>query len=146
MLPLETLPDPFVVQPPQFQLDIQANPGRAVSIVERRSEHRTDLITVVLVVPMDGDAPDTSRAFTGIAKDISSKGIGIVAHHFLMAPEVVICLWSDGEPKLLRAAVRHRKEVSRGWVRFGVEVIRMAEKNEYLELRRFITLLLKAQA
>jgi len=143
MLPSETLAP--VLQPPELQLDIQANPGRAVCLSERRSEQRTSLITVVLVVPMDGEVPDTSRAFTGIAKDISNKGIGVVAHHFLMAPDVVICLWSDGEPKLLRAAVRHRKEISRGWVRFGVEVIRMAEKNEYLELRRFIGLLLKPE-
>jgi hypothetical protein len=127
-------------------LDIHANPGKPVYISERRSEQRTSLITSVLVVPMQGDAPDTDRAFTGIAKDISSKGIGVVAHHFLMVPDVVICLWSDGEPTLLRAAVRHRKEVSRGWVRFGVEVIRMAEKNEYLELRRFIEILLKPQS
>jgi hypothetical protein len=146
MLLPETQIEQLGAQPPLLQLDIQASPGKAVSISERRSEQRTRLITAVLVVPMEGDVPDTSRAFTGIAKDVSEKGIGVVAHHFLMTPDVVICLWSDGEAKLLRAAVRHRKEVSRGWVRFGVEIIRMAEKNEYLELRRFIELMLKAQS
>jgi hypothetical protein len=146
MLPPETQAEQPVAQPPLFQLDIQANPGKAVHISERRSEQRTSLITAVLVVPLEDGVPDTARAFTGIAKDISNKGIGIIAHHFLMAAEVVICLWSDGEPKLLRAVVRHHKELNRGWVRFGVEVTRMAERNEYLELRRFIELLVKPQS
>jgi hypothetical protein len=143
MLPLEAQTEQPVAQPPLFQLEIQAAPGKAVCFSERRSELRASLIAAVLVVPMEGEVPDTARAFTGVAKDISNKGIGVVAHHFLMVPDVVICLWSDGEPTLLRAAVRHRKELSRGWVRFGVEVTRMVEKNEYLELRRFIDLLLK---
>jgi hypothetical protein len=94
---------------------------------------------------MKGDAPDTDRAFCAIAKDICGKGIGLVAHHFVMVPEVVICLWSDGEPKLLHAAVRHRREISRGWVRFGVEVNRLVKKNEHPELYRFVELLLGPQ-
>jgi hypothetical protein len=146
MLPPETQAEQPVVQPPLVQLDIQANPGKAVYISERRSEQRTSLVIAALVVPMEGDAPDTDRAFAAIAKDIGGKGIGLVAHHFLMVPEVVICLWSDGEPKLLRAAVRHRRELSRGWVRFGVEVIRIVKKNEHPELCRFVELLLKPQS
>jgi hypothetical protein len=94
---------------------------------------------------MAGDAADTDRAFAAIAKDISGKGIGLVTHHFLMVSEVVVCLWSDGEPKLLLAAVRHRRELSRGWVRFGVEVIRLITRNEHPELYRFVELLLKPQ-
>ena len=95
---------------------------------------------------MDGDLPDTSRAFAAIAKDMSNKGIGVIAHHFALVSEVLICLWSDGEPKLLRAAVRHRKELSRGWVLFGVEFSGTVEKNEYPELRHFMELLLKPQS
>jgi hypothetical protein len=100
----------------------------------------------VIVVPMDGEIPDTSRAFAAIAKDISGKGIGVIAHHFALVSEVLICLWNDGEPKLLRAAVRHRRELSRGWVRFGVEFTGAAAKNEYPELCHFIEILLKPQS
>jgi hypothetical protein len=95
---------------------------------------------------MDGESPDTSRAFAAIAKDMSSKGVGVIAHHFALVSDVLICLWSDGEPKLLRAAVRHRRELSRGWVRFGVEFTGAVEKNEYPELRHFMELLLKPQS
>jgi hypothetical protein len=91
---------------------------------------------------MEGGAPDTSRAFLAVAKDISAKGIGLIAHHFLFVPEVLLCLWSDGEPKLLRAGIRHRKELNRGWVRFGVEITRTVEKSDYPELLRFVRLLL----
>ena len=91
---------------------------------------------------MDGEFPDTSRAFAAIAKDIRTKALVVIAHHFALVSEVLICLWSDGEPKLLRAAVRHRKELSRGWVRFGVEITRTVEKDEYPELCRFVRLLL----
>jgi hypothetical protein len=91
---------------------------------------------------MKGDVPDTDRAFSAIAKDICGKGIGLVTHHFLMTTEVVVCLWSEGEPKLLHATVRHRREISRGWVRFGVEVHRLVKKNEHPELYRFVELLL----
>jgi hypothetical protein len=100
------------------------------------------MIAAALVVPMDGGAPDTSRAFLALTRDISSKGIGLIAHHFLFVPEVLVCLWKDGEPKLYRAGVRHRKELSRGWVRFGVEITRAVEKTEYPELFRFVKLLL----
>ena len=125
-----------------FQLGIQGDPGKTTCVPERRSEQRADLIAAVLVVPIEGGVPDTSRAFLAITKDIGNKGIGLIAHHFLFVPEVLICQWSDGEPKLLRAGVRHRKELSRGWVRFGVEVTRTVEKTEYPELGRFVRLLL----
>ena len=96
----------------------------------------------VFVAPMDDGAPDVSRTFTAVTKDISSKGIGIIANRFILTPEVLICLWSEGNLKLLRAAVRHRRELSRGWVHFGVEVTGMAEKHEYPQLRRFVESLL----
>ena len=128
--------------PSPFQLGVQANVGKAACVLERRSEQRASVIEAVLVVPMEGGVPDTSRAFLAITKDIGNIGIGLIAHHFLFVPEVLICLLSDGEPKLLRAGVRHRKELSRGWVRFGVEVTRTVEKTEYPELRRFVGLLL----
>ena len=139
------VPEPPAEQPQQkpspFQLGIPATVESA-AVLERRSEQRTDLIVAVLVVPMDGECPDTSRAFAAIAKDASNKGIGIIAHHFALVSEVLVCLLSDGEPKLLRAVVRHRKELSRGWVRFGVEVTGTVEKNEYPELRHFVGVLL----
>jgi hypothetical protein len=131
-----------VTRPSPFQLGIQADSGKNAYVPERRSEQRANLIAAVLVVPMEGGVPDTSRAFLAISKDASNKGIGLIARHFLFVPEVLICLWRDGEPKLLRAEVRHRKELSRGWVRFGVEVTRTVEKTECLELRRFVALLL----
>ena len=116
--------------------------GKANYVSERRSEPRVDLTVAVLVVPMDGDLPDISRAFTAITKDVSNDGIGVIAHRFLLTPEVLIYLWREGELRLLRAAVRHRKELSRGWGRFGVDVTGTLEKNEYPELRRFIGTLL----
>jgi hypothetical protein len=145
LLPESPVEQP-VVEPPPIPLDIHPNPRKAVCFSDRRSERRVDLITAALVVPMEGEVPDTARAFTAIAKDISNKGIGLVAHHFLMVPEVLICLGSESEPKLLRAAVRYRKELTRGWVRFGVEIIHVVEKNEYPELHRFVGLLLNPQS
>jgi hypothetical protein len=133
---------PPVVSPSPFQVGAQANPAKSPYIPERRAEQRNDLVTAVLVVPIDNGVPDTSRAFLAMTKDVCNKGIGLVAHHFLFVPEVLICLWNDGEPKLLRAGIRHRKEISRGWVRFGVEVTRTVEKIEYPELSRFVKLLL----
>ena len=106
------------VQPSLLQLDIHANPVKGVCFSERRLEQRVELVVAALVVPMEGEVPDTARAFTAIAKDISNKGIGLIAHHFRMVPEVLICVWSDGELKLLHAAVRYRKELTRGWIRF----------------------------
>jgi hypothetical protein len=139
-------PQPQVAQPAAhpspFRVGVQAAAGTAAHVPERRSESRTEFFAAALVVPMDGGSPDTSRAFLATTRDISGKGIGLIAHHFLFAPEVLVCLWSGGEPKLLRAAVRHRKEMSRGWVRFGVEVTRAVEKTEYPELFRFVKLLM----
>jgi len=146
MLPPETQAEQPVTRPSPFLLGVQGNPGKTTYVPERRSEQRADLIVAAVVIPMDGELPDISRAFAAIAKDISNKGIGVIAHHFALVSEVLICLWSDGEPKLLRAAVRHRKELSRGWVRFGVEFTGTVEKNEYHELRHFIELLLKPQS
>ena len=131
-----------VTHPSPFQLDVHASCGKAACFSERRSVQRANQISPVLVIPMDGELPDTSRAFAAITKDTSNKGIGVVAHHFALVSDVLICLWSDGEPTLLRAAVRHRKELSRGWVRFGVEFTGTVEKNEFPELRHFIGLLL----
>lgn len=118
------------------------SPGKAEYVPERRSEPREGLTVAVLVVPMEEGLPDISRAFAAITKDVSNKGIGIIANRFILAPDVLICLWDEGELKLVRAAVRHRKELSRGWVRFGVEVTGTAEKYEYLQLRRFVGSLL----
>lgn len=131
-----------IVRPSPFQLGTQGESEKAACASERRSEPRTDVVTVVLVVPMDGEVPDISRAFAAITRDISGKGVGVVAHHFALVSEVLICLWSDGEPKMLHAAVRHRKEISRGWVRFGVEFTGTVSRNEYPELRKFVELLL----
>ena len=141
-------PEPHAEQPAtqpalvQFPLGVQSNPGKAAYVSERRSEPRADLTVAALVVPMEGGAPDISRAFTAITKDMSSKGIGVIANRFILAPEVLICLWSEGDLRLLRAVVRHRRELSRGWVRFGVEVTGPAEKNEYPQLCRFVTSLI----
>ncbi len=142
MLSSEPQAEQPVAQESVFQLGIQAGPGKATYVSERRSQQRADLIVAVFVVPMEGEFPDISRAFTAITRDLSGKGIGVIAHHFILTPEVLICLGNDGELKLLRAAVRHRKELGRGWVRFGVEVVGTVEKNEYPEVRRFVRSLL----
>jgi hypothetical protein len=141
MLPTELQAEQHVTRPSPFLLGARPNAEKAACVLERRSEQRANVIEAVVVVPMDGEGPDTSRAFAAIAKDISNKGIGVIAHHFALVSDVLICLWSDGEQNLLRAAVRHRKELSRGWVRFGVEVVGTVEKNEYPDLRRFLALL-----
>jgi hypothetical protein len=141
---LSSLPQPeqHGTRPSPFQLGAGGQPAASPQGAERRSEPRTEATTVVLVVPMNGEDPDISRAFAAITRDTSGKGIGVVAHHFALVSDVLICLWTEGEPRLVRAAIRHRKEVSRGWIRFGAEIVRTAEKNEYPELRKFIQLLL----
>ncbi len=142
MLFAEPHPEQRAAQASPFQVVTGDNPGAVNVVSERRSEPRVGLNVAALVVPLDGDVPDISRTFAAITRDMSSKGIGVIANRFLVAPDVLICLWNDGELRLLRAAVRHRKEISRGWVRFGVEIIRTTEKNEFLQLRRFLGSLL----
>jgi hypothetical protein len=91
-----------------------------------------------VVVPIHNDSPDISVAFSAIAKDVSTTGIGVIASCSSSTPEVVICLSDKPEVRLFRGLVHHRKELGRGWVRFGVKVTDVLDKSKYLQLTRFV--------
>jgi hypothetical protein len=131
-------------KPPTRQPDAKqvlgqlAGQKKAASNPERRLEGRTDFSIGIVVVPLHDDSPDISKAFSAITKDISTTGIGVIANHSILTPEVVICLSGKSERRLLRALVRYRKELGLGWVRFGMEVTDVLDKNEYPQLSRFV--------
>jgi hypothetical protein len=116
----------------------QKSPGKATSHPERRLEGRADLNVGVLVVPIRGDSPDISQAFTAITKDLSATGVGVIANRSISTSEVILCLSGKSEPQLLRALVRYRKELGLGWVRFGMEITDTLDKSEYPQVGRFV--------
>lgn len=112
--------------------------GKAKAAPERRLERRTDLCIGIFVIPMNDNYPDISKAFTAIAKDVSTRVIGVIANCFPSTPEVLICLSGKSGTRVLRGLVRYRKELGLGWVRFSTEVSGMVDESEYPQLRHFV--------
>lgn len=119
-----------------------AGQEKSTSGQKGRSEKRSSSGIGIVVVPIYNDSPDISAAFSAIAKDVSTTGIGVVASYSVSTPEVVICLSDKPEVRLFRGLVHHRKEVGPGWVRFGVKVTQVLGKSEYPELTRFVASML----
>ena len=115
-----------------------ADQEKAASSQERRLEQRTDTSVGIVVVPIHNDSPDISRAFSAITKNVSTTGIGVIANCSVLPPEVVICVPDKPKTRLFRGLVLHRKELGPGWVRLGVEVTDVLDRNKYPRLTGFL--------
>jgi len=102
---------------------------------EHRGEQRTAFNLGVWVVPMDGPAPVIADAFTALAMDVSSEGLAVSTNHSLSTSEVLICLSGNFEAKFLRADVLNCKELGLGWLRIGMKVTEIVEREQYPHLR-----------
>jgi hypothetical protein len=108
-----------------------------------RAENRSSSGIGIVVVPIHNNATDLSVAFSAIAKDVSTTGIGVIASHPISTPEAVICLLGKPGTRLFRGLIHHNKELGRGWVRFGVKVTEVLDNSKYSELTRFVALLMR---
>lgn len=81
-------------------------------------------------------------AFTAMTKNVSARGLGVIANRSVLATEVLICLSGKPDAKLLRAAVRHQVKLGLGWFQLGVEVTQVVNKSEYPQVSRFAATLL----
>jgi hypothetical protein len=123
-------------------LDRPAGQEKPTSNQKCRLEKRNHSNIGIVVVPIYNDSPDISVAFSAIAKDVSTIGIGVIANRSISTPEVVICLSDKPRVRLFRGLVHHRKELRQGWVRFGVKVTEVLDKSEYSQLTRFVASLM----
>jgi hypothetical protein len=108
-----------------------------------RTEKRNRSSIGIVVVPIHNDSPDISVAFSAIAKDVSTTGIGVIASCSISTPEVVICLSDKSQVRLFRGLIHHSKELGQGWVRFGVKVTEVLDNSKYPELARFVALIMR---
>jgi hypothetical protein len=104
-----------------------------------RSEKRNISSIGIVVVPIRNGSPDISAAFSAIAKDVSTTGIGVIASCSVSTPEVVICLSDNLEARLFRGSIHHNKELEQGWVRFGVKVTEVLNNSQYPQVARFVS-------
>jgi hypothetical protein len=82
------------------------------------------------------------RAFAAITKDVSAKGIGVIANRPALTPEVLICFSGKSDAKLLRAVVRYHIKLGLGWLQLGVKVTRIVDKREYPQVSRCVAAML----
>ncbi|MEI8372404.1 MAG: hypothetical protein WCJ35_06160 [Planctomycetota bacterium] len=108
---------------------------RVRKLEEHRDEHRSALSAGVWVIPIDGTAALIADALVALAVDVSSKGLAVITNRSISTLEVLIWFSGISEAKFLRATVLNCEEQGLGWIRIGMAVTEIVEKEQYPHLR-----------
>ncbi len=98
---------------------------------ERRSEPRAEFYAKAWAVPLIDGQPDASQVFDIVTKDISSRGMGLVAAAPAPSPDLLICLASQDAGALLRAKVRVTTELEDSSFLLGTQIIEVVKRDSF---------------
>jgi hypothetical protein len=114
------------------------NSAAAAKILQdQRGEGRAHLGVGIWVIPWTDDGPDVDGAFTALANDISSRGVGLIATRPIAHEEVLLRLSTDSETRFVRTKIRYCTSLGCGWLLFGMEVVELLEPDTLPTLLSF---------
>jgi hypothetical protein len=104
----------------------------------QRAETRINVVTVVLVVPLEEGKLQVRDAFSAITKNVSSGGVAIVLDQPRWFEQAVIGFSHAGHMTFLRGKARYSEPLGGGFRQLGfqlVEILSPAEHPELLHLQ-----------
>jgi len=119
-------------------------PNRAAAPDRTRSEDRYNRAIPTLLSPWQDGHVDRSRCAMVLTRDISDRGVGLIANHPFPAREIVLAYWitSDDahEPWFFRGRIERESAIGGGFWSIGVKLVEFMNENQRPEIERLLPL------
>ena len=101
-----------------------------------RDERRVNITFVVLVIPLEKDKIQTTKAFYAVTKDFASTGVSVLADTTREVDEVILAIRWEGEMTYLLAKTMHISPLGGGFQQFGFKFEKIVAPLDYPGLSR----------
>lgn len=119
-------------------------PNRASAPNCARTEDRYNRAIPTLLSPWEGNRVDRSRCAMVLTRDISDRGVGLIAHHPFPAREVVLAYWLSiddaHEPWFFQGTVQRQDAIGGGFWTIGVELAEFMNERRRHEMEPLLPL------
>ena len=124
---------------PRLRRFINQYVARRTAATEQRSESRTSMTIVVVVVPVHDETPLSDAAFSTVTTDFCGTGLSIILNQPFVREELIIGFPCESEPMFARGHVAHSEPLGGGFSQVGIELTELVEAEaEICQLRSIV--------
>jgi hypothetical protein len=109
-------------------------PGLVVGSETRRLDSRVNLTVVVVILPIENERIEVSRAFTAVTKEFSSAGVAVAIDQLEDLDRAILGFRFEGEMTFIRAKTIHRDPMGGGFFQVGFQLTEIVSPADYPEL------------
>jgi len=106
--------------------------------LQRRSESRVRINTVVLLIPYQDHRPQIAKMFPGLTKDWSTTGLSVVLSEPRGVDDVIVGVRFEGEIHYILSRAVHLSPIGPGFYHLGLRFCEKLHPGDFPELANLV--------
>jgi hypothetical protein len=107
---------------------------RTAVLEDTRADSRVNLVTVVVIIPLQDRKLQIQKTFMATTKELSNNGVSVVLDAPRQLDEAILGFQFEGEMTFIRAIAKHDEPIGGSFRQVGFQLLEVVSPSDYPEL------------